>query len=137
MTHKCGYPFIAGCIMEDPIQMDDWSTPQLVSENDRRIAGLHGGLEFDLLYDWGVPWPRGYPEMDGWFLLGKIPSFEMDDDWGYPHGLETPSHVNLFQAIPSNRPSLQFPMTLAEAGDKDLPTQHHISYMNARKHHSG
>ena len=20
----------------------------------------------------------------GWFLLGKISSFEMDDDWGYP-----------------------------------------------------
>ena len=89
----------------------------------------------------GVPlwlrFPRIWVPPDGWFLLGKIPSFEMDDDWGYPHGLETPSHVNLFQAIPSNRPSLQFPMTLAEAGDKDLPTQHHISYMNARKHHSG
>ena len=21
----------------------------------------------------------------GWFLLGKIPSFEMDDDWRYPY----------------------------------------------------
>ena len=26
----------------------------------------------------------GYPQNE-WFLLGKIPSFEMDDDWGYPY----------------------------------------------------
>ena len=26
----------------------------------------------------------GVPNMDG--FLWKIPSFEMDDDWGYPHG---------------------------------------------------
>ena len=26
----------------------------------------------------------GYPK-NGWFLLGTIPSFEMDDNWGYPH----------------------------------------------------
>ena len=24
---------------------------------------------------------RGYTPIAGWFLLGKIPSFEMDDDW--------------------------------------------------------
>ena len=103
MTHKCGYPFIAGCIMEDPIQMDDWSTPQLVSENDRRMAGLHGGLEFDLLYDWGVPWPRGYPKMDGWFLLGKIPSFEMDDDWGYLYFRNPPNVLSLIAPTAPDR----------------------------------
>ena len=27
---------------------------------------------------------NGDPQ-NGWFLLGKIPSFEMDDHWGYPH----------------------------------------------------
>ena len=27
----------------------------------------------------------GIPQIAGWFLIGKIPSFEMDDDWEYPH----------------------------------------------------
>ena len=31
----------------------------------------------------------GLPQIE-MFLLGKIPSFEMDDGWGYPYGLETP-----------------------------------------------
>ena len=35
--------------------------------------GLHGDFH-DVM---GVPLYR-------WFLSGKMPSFEMDDDWGYP-----------------------------------------------------
>ena len=32
---------------------------------------------------WGFPW--GYPK-NGRFFFGKIPSFEMDDDWGFIYG---------------------------------------------------
>ena len=32
----------------------------------------------------GFPKTGGTP-IAGWFLLGKNPSFEMDDDWRYPH----------------------------------------------------
>ena len=31
----------------------------------------------------GLSMAMGVPK-NGWFLLGKIPSFEMDDDWGLP-----------------------------------------------------
>ena len=27
---------------------------------------------------------------NGWFMLGERPSFEMDDDWGYPHDSGNP-----------------------------------------------
>ena len=27
----------------------------------------------------------GYPKFAGWLISWKIPSFEMDDDWGYPY----------------------------------------------------
>ena len=27
----------------------------------------------------------GTPKIAGWFISGNIPSFEMDDDWGYPY----------------------------------------------------
>ena len=46
-------------------------------------------------YGWSSTWPKsdlgwfggflkwGYPFIAGWFLFGRIPSFEMDDNWGY------------------------------------------------------
>ena len=37
---------------------------------------------------WGFPWPWGSPKKAGGFIsraYRKIPSFEMEDDWGYPH----------------------------------------------------
>ena len=33
---------------------------------------------------------------NGWFLLGKIPSFEMDDDWGYPYDSGKPHMFPIF-----------------------------------------
>ena len=27
----------------------------------------------------------GYPKLAGWFISWKMPSFEMDDEMGYPH----------------------------------------------------
>ena len=35
-------------------------------------------------YIWGFPSSWGYPFIAGWFSSWKIPSFEMDDDWGGP-----------------------------------------------------
>ena len=32
----------------------------------------------------------GLPKI-GWFLFEKIPSFKMDDEWGYPYDLGTPT----------------------------------------------
>ena len=37
---------------------------------------------------------NGGTPIAGWFI-GKIPSFEMDDDWGYPHDYGNP-HVFQF-----------------------------------------
>ena len=72
----------------------DWST--------KRIPNLLVSLDFSVVNHPVIPisWPatarstpsllawwsqrQGYPKHAGWFLLGKIPSFEMDD-WGYPH----------------------------------------------------
>ena len=40
---------------------------------------------------WGFPARKmGNPQLAGWFLLGKIPSRKMDDDWGYPHDYGKP-----------------------------------------------
>ena len=39
---------------------------------------------------WGVSINGGIPP-NGWFISWKIPSFEMDDDRGYPHGVSETS----------------------------------------------
>ena len=44
--------------------------------------------------DFGVSMVMGGTPIAGWFLLGKVPSFEMDDEQGYPHDLGNP-HVVL------------------------------------------
>ena len=47
---------------------------------------------------WQVTWPPcgglldGYPKLAGWFISWKIPSMEMDDDWGYAHDLGKPPY---------------------------------------------
>ena len=41
-----------------------------------------------------VSMAMGNPQ-NGWFISWKIPSFEMDDDWGYPH-LWTPPYGVIF-----------------------------------------
>ena len=32
----------------------------------------------------------GKSPITGWFVSGKIPSFELDDDWGYPYFRKPP-----------------------------------------------
>ena len=45
-----------------------------------------------------VPARHGGTPIAGWFLFGKIPSFEMDDDWGYPY-FRTPLYYPMFPIL--------------------------------------
>ena len=38
----------------------------------------------------GVSIVGGVPKFAGWFISWKIPSFEMDDEQGYPHFRKPP-----------------------------------------------
>ena len=61
---------------------------------------------------WGVPSMGVFPKRLV-LVNGKIPPFEMDDDWGYPHdygnthiGLPEVKFANLRNVINSDRPTL-------------------------------
>ena len=44
----------------------------------------------------GVPARHGATPIAGWLISGNIPSFEMDDDWGYPHDYGNP-HILMLE----------------------------------------
>jgi hypothetical protein len=39
---------------------------------------------------------NGGSSIAGWFISWKIPNLEMDDEMGYPHGLETSIYINSY-----------------------------------------
>ena len=58
----------------------DWGSICSISMNNWNFPPL-----------WGVPSMGGTPLSLDWFLLWKIPSFEMDDDWGHPYDSGNPN----------------------------------------------
>ena len=48
--------------------------------NQNHQPAIYGGFQLVM----------GNPKLAGWFTIWKIPSFEMDDDWGYPYFRKPP-----------------------------------------------
>ena len=44
------------------------------------------GRSDGFLWSWGIP-------RNGWFISWKIPSFEMDDEWGYSYFRKPPNDI--------------------------------------------
>ena len=58
----------------------------VVSKTEARLPGRGEPGDVGVQDPWllGVSASWGYLKM-GWFISWKIPSFDMDDDWGYPY----------------------------------------------------
>ena len=99
------YPRCVYCILYKNIYMD-MCQEKGYRKTQWRVENVEcGNRDNDLHVRWGFPHIRqsygdfqlvmGVP-LDRWMVYfdGKTPSFEMDDDWGYPH-FRNPPYIGL------------------------------------------